>query len=207
MIVEQYGIRLKRISYQDIELIRYWRNHPDIRNRMAFKKHISAKMQEEWFKSIDNKYNYYFLIEHKGKNIGVINSKNINLKEMYGEGGIFIWEKDIEDEFVAVLASLCFLNAVFYVLKIFNKSFIQVLKDNPRAIKFNRSLGYVLLPNQEKVMNQYYVLTKEDYTLKTFDLQKTASKITKDFEPPRLIGESSENNLIEINEILESNKR
>ena len=92
MIVEQYGIKLKRLTFQDIELVRKWRNHPDIRKRMAFKKHITQRMQEAWFNSINNKFNYYFLIEYKGKHIGVINTKSINLKEMYGEGGIFIWD-------------------------------------------------------------------------------------------------------------------
>ena len=206
MIVEQYGIKLKRLTFQDIELVRKWRNHPDIRKRMAFKKHITQRMQEAWFNSINNKFNYYFLIEYKGKHIGVINTKSINLKEMYGEGGIFIWDTALDNEYVSVLASLCFLNAVFYKLKIFNKSFVQILQDNHRAIQFNRSLGYVLLPNQAKVKNQYYILTKEDYTYKTKKLQNTAAKLTHDFELPRITGEVSDLNLDEINAIVEKNK-
>ncbi|MBL4668534.1 MAG: GNAT family N-acetyltransferase [Flavobacteriales bacterium] len=95
MIIEQYGIKLRRITESDIELIRYWRNHSDIREYMAFKKHITEKMQKEWFKSVNNKLNYYYIIESKGKDIGVINSKKINLKKMYGEGGVFVWEKRI----------------------------------------------------------------------------------------------------------------
>lgn len=203
MIVEQYGIRLKRVTRDDIELIRNWRNHPDIRSRMAFKKHITRKMQEEWFESIDNKFNYYFLIEYNNKPIGVINSKNINLKEMYGEGGIFIWDKELDNEYVSVLASLCFLNTVFFKLKIFNKSFVQILKNNSRAINFNRSLGYVLLPNQEKQNNQYYVLTKEDYEAKTMKLQMVAAKLTGDYDLPRIIGSVSDKNLDEINELIQ----
>lgn len=205
MIIEQYGLKLKRLKHSDIELVRNWRNDSSIKKRMAFKKYITEKMQKAWFKSIDNKYNYYFLIEYKGENIGVINTKKINLNEMYGEGGIFIWGKELDNEYVPVLASLCFLNAVFYVLKIFNKSFVQILNDNYRAIQFNRSLGYVLLPNQEKVKNQYYILTREDYQEKTEKIRRVAAKLTNDFNLPRIIGDISQNNLDEINELLRSN--
>lgn len=207
MIIEQYGIKLKRLTANDIELVRKWRNHPKIRQRMSFKKHISKEMQERWFESINNKYNYYYLIEYKGKDIGVINSKNLNLKDMYGEGGIFIWETELDSEFVTVLASLCFLNAVFFVLKIFNKSFIQILPTNYKAIQFNKSLGYVLVPGQNNSNNPYYVLTKEDYINKTEKLRNTAAKISNDFLPPRAYGEISDKNLDEINQVLSEFKR
>lgn len=202
MIVEQYGIKLKRLNYADIEMVRHWRNSPDIRDKMAFKKYITKRKQQEWFNSIDNKWNYYFLIEYKGKDIGLINSKNVNLSEMYGEGGIFIWEENIDNEYAPVLVSLCFLNTVFFLLKLFNKSFIQILKDNKRAINFNRSLGYVLIPRQEKIENQYYVLTKEDYIQKTEKLRKVAEKLTNDYSLPRISGEVSDRNLNEINNLL-----
>jgi len=202
MIIEQYGIRLKRITQQDIELIRYWRNHPDIRKNMAYKKTITKKMQLEWFKSIDNKNNYYFLIEYKGREIGVINSKNVRMDDMYGEGGIFVWEKEADSEFITVLASLCFLNAVFFVLKIFNKSFVQILPENKKAIQFNKKLGYVIVPGQEKSKNPYYVLTREDYINKTEKLRNVASKLSNDFLPPRASGEVSEKNLYDINQVL-----
>lgn len=203
MIIEQYGIRLKRLTHGDIELVRQWRNHPDIRKTMAYRKYITRDMQEKWFASIDNALNYYFLIEYKGRDIGVINTKNINLDEMYGEGGIFIWEKASENEFAGVLASLCFLNAVFFILKIFNKSFIQVLRTNGKATAFNRSLGYVLVPGQPKNKNPYYILTREDYESKTRLLRKTAAKMTNDQELPRVEGRISDKNLPEINRILE----
>jgi hypothetical protein len=43
------------------------------------------------------------------------------------------------------------------------RTYIKVLRDNLRAIAFNRNLGYELLPGQENVLNQSYVLTKENY--------------------------------------------
>jgi len=202
MIIEQYGIRLKRLTAADIELVRQWRNHPEIRKYMAYKKYITPKMQQAWFASIDNKLNYYFLIEYKGKNIGVINAKNVDTIHMHGEGGIFIWE-NAEDEYAGVLASLCLLNAVFYVLELFNKSFVRILRSNPKAIGFNSALGYGLLPGQEKHKNPYYLLTREDYEAKTKRLRETVAKLTGDYALlPKVSGEVSEKNLEEVNGFL-----
>lgn len=188
MIIEQYGIRLIRLQEEDIELVRFWRNHPKIKTKMAFKKHITQKMQLQWFNSINNRFNYYFIIEHKDKKIGLINTKNINFEAKYGEGGIFIWEENLEHEFVSVFASLCFINYHFLVLQKSNKSFIQILKTNEKAINYNQKLGYVLIPGQENVKNQYYILTKEDYLKKTKKLNKIAQKITGDYALPRVSG-------------------
>jgi hypothetical protein len=204
MIIEQFGVKLKRIQYDDIELIRYWRNKPEIRSKMAYRKHITKEEQEKWFLSVNNPYNYYFLIEYNGQNIGVINCKKINLLDGYGEGGIFVWEKETDYDFVPVFASLCLLNAVFDVLKIFNKSFVQILRTNKRAINFNKELGYIILPNQEREKNPYYILTKEDYYTKTLSLNKIATKLTTN-SILKVYGEPSENNLSEINKILASN--
>jgi UDP-4-amino-4,6-dideoxy-N-acetyl-beta-L-altrosamine N-acetyltransferase len=206
MIIEQYGIKLIRVTLEDIELIRYWRNHPSIRRTMHYRKYISKSMQIRWFESINNPLNYYFIIEYNNKKIGVINCKKININEGYGEGGIFIWEKDIENEYIPVFASLCLLNTVFYVFKIFNKSFVQVLNTNTKAISFNKQLGYILVPGQEKNRNPYYVLTREDYLMKSKKFNHIAKKLSNS-KDIKISGGISSNNLIQLNNLfLEGNK-
>lgn len=199
MLITQYGIQLRRVEHSDIELIRQKRNLPEIRSTMQFRKTISPSMQEAWFKSINNSYNYYYLIIHDKKPIGVINSKNINLEGGYGEGGIFVWENSPSMEFAPVFASLCLLNTVFDVLQIFNKSFVKINCNNHRAIAFNKTLGHVLLPGQERLRFQYYVLTKEDYRVKSTPLIRLAEKLTGDLLPPRVEGKPELRTLPVIN--------
>src|SRR5687767_11424681 len=112
MILEQYGVRLVRLKEEDIELVRHWRNQGDIANYMEDRNHITREAQVKWFDSIDNKFNYYFIIVYDGKKIGLINSKNYDPKEGFGEGGIFIWDKEYINSFAAVFATLCLLNFV-----------------------------------------------------------------------------------------------
>jgi RimJ/RimL family protein N-acetyltransferase len=205
LVIEQYEIKLKRLTHDDIELVRKWRNDPKIRKHMAFKKHITKEMQEAWFTSINNKYNYYFLIEHKGEYIGVIDNKKINWEKRSGEGGIFIWNTQSKHEFAPVLASLCLLNLVAH-LNLLRKSFVQILNTNTKSVAYNKALGYSLLPGQEKQKNQYYLLIKEDYLEKTEKLRIFAAKYSNDFEPPRISGEASDLNLDSINEFLMNKK-
>ncbi len=203
MTIEQYGIKLRRVTFDDIEQIRIWRNQPEIRKRMAFKKYITKNMQEKWFKSINNKNNYYFIIHYEGKDIGVINCKNVNEKEAYGEGGIFISDPNYIGSMAPVFATLCLINAIFYVLKFSNKSFVQILQNNTVSISYNKSIGYSLIPGQEKLKNQWYVLTKEDYEIKAGKINKAAASLSGDQELPRVKGTVSEINLERINKLFQ----
>ncbi|MFN3918442.1 MAG: GNAT family N-acetyltransferase [Flavobacteriales bacterium] len=204
MIIEQYGIRLTRLKYEDIELVRNWRNKPEIRKTMAYKKYITKAMQEKWFKSINNKFNYYFLIESNSGKIGIISCKKINLTDQYGEGGIFLWNRnDSPENISAVLASLCLINFIFFRLNISNKSYIQILKNNKKSIHYNKTLGYSLVPGQEKIKNKWYILTKEDYLKKASTLNEVAKKLSADYDLPRVYGEKSDLQLDEINKIIQ----
>jgi len=202
MIISQYGIVLKRVEHSDIELIRQKRNLPAIRKQMEYKRIISPQMQEKWFESINNKWNYYFMIEWKDKPVGVINAKNVNMAQGYGEGGIFVWDTDASAEFVPVLASLCLLNTIFDTLCIFNKSFVKISSDNHRAIAFNKLLGYVLVPGQENKKFQYYLLTTEDYQQKAKKIITVSKKLTKGASEIQIIGQPEARNLDEINKVL-----
>lgn len=201
MILSRFGIQLKRIEHSDIELIRTWRNHPSIRKTMAYRKTISAAMQEKWFSSINNKLNYYFLIIHNGKKIGVINVKNINEKNRYGEGGIFIWDESYYGTNIPSIASLLLIDFIFNTINYSTKSFVRILATNKPAINFNLQLGYVIVPYQEKESNQLYVLTREDFNKKIIKLIPTLEKLHGNAELV-VEGRSSTLHLDEINSYL-----
>jgi RimJ/RimL family protein N-acetyltransferase len=203
LTLSQYGITLKRVAIEDIEEIRYWRNQPFIRNTMQFRKHITQQMQLEWFHSINNCYNYYFLIQHKNKNIGVINVRDVNLKEMYGEGGIFIWDKSYWNTYVPSFATFILLDFIFNELNISTKSFIRILKTNTKAIAYNKALGYVKVPYQANKTHQVYVLTREDYNRKTEKLKNAARLLTNDPGKMHISGEISPLNIPQINDLLQ----
>ena len=69
MIIQKGDIRFIRLKEEDIELVREWRNSPEITQYMEFRDFISEDMQQDWFESIDTIYNLYFIIEYKGEKV------------------------------------------------------------------------------------------------------------------------------------------
>jgi hypothetical protein len=204
--LEQFEVKLKRITINDLELLRQWRNSDFVRSKMVLKDIISKDQQLAWFKSIDNALNYYFIIEFEQKNVGVINAKNFSLENGFGEGGIFIGEPEYESSFAAVYASLCLLNFVFYGLENIHKSKVRILKSNERAIQYNKLLGYEILENQKDDDSLLMELTKENFLSKGIKLNKAAAIFCEDKLDLKWKGVTSEKNLPEINRFLSSKK-
>lgn len=170
MILRGYGIGLIRLRHEDIELVRQMRNADHVRRYMEYRELITPEMQEQWFRSIDNPQNNYFLIEHEGKKAGLISGAQINWETREtGNGGIFIWEENLWGTTVPLFASLL-LTDLSFVMGM-ERTYIKVLRDNPRAIAFVTQIGYALLPGQEEVYNQHYVLTEAAYRSKTEKLR------------------------------------
>lgn len=141
MLISKYGIVLKRLKHEDIELVRQMRNTPDIRESMFVQQEISEAEQEKWFVSVNNKFNNYFVILYEGRKAGLINGKNVDYTERSSEGGIFIWEKELLHSMVPVAASVVANDFSFFVLS-FNKTYSRVRLDNVQAIQYNKQMGY-----------------------------------------------------------------
>jgi RimJ/RimL family protein N-acetyltransferase len=174
MKLTKYGITLNRLRAEDIELVRQWRNSPLINQFMEYRENITPEMQRDWFKSVDNFENFYFIIEYQGEKIGLINSSQIDWDTVSSEGGIFLWDEKYYETFVPVWASLCLLETTYFMLGA-GKSVIKTLNDNERAKKLNIHLGYELQPGQEDVYNQIYVLTPESFSRHAPRLIKAAT--------------------------------
>ena len=74
-------IILRRITEDDIELVRQWRNSDDVKQFMEFREYIDEEMQRDWFRQINNKTNLYFIIYAHREPIGMIYGANLNWKE------------------------------------------------------------------------------------------------------------------------------
>jgi len=179
MRFSKYGIDLSRLKEEDIELVRTWRNSPLIQQYMEYREYITPEMQKKWFDSVNNINNFYFIIHFEGRKIGLINTSNVNWEDMTSDGGIFLWEEKYYETFVPVWASLCLLEADFFVFQA-KQSFIKTLKDNERAKILNKHLGYKVMENQEDVYNQQYSLLKEDFISGSTKIKKAASLLSNE---------------------------
>lgn len=207
MIAEQYGIIYKRVTLEDIEILRYWRNQNYIRSTMQYKEYITPNMQKKWFESINNKYNYYFIIEHQQKKIGLISCKDAEPNSNVAEGGIFIWDKNYWGTSIPALASLTMLQAVFDVFQSGEASIATVACNNKVALDFNLNLGYEI---KEKTLDGNYYklyLSKERYNMHCRKLIKAAQILNKDCSELKLTAEYSDLLPDKINEFIASRKK
>lgn len=206
MTLEQYGILLKRLELDDLELVRKWRNDPEIQKTMNFRNHITEQMQIDWFQSINNALNYYFIVICDGVKIGLINAKNISIENKTAEGGIFIWDKDYVNGLQPVYASLCLMNSAFKSMDFFQKFIVHVRKDNPKAITYNTMLGYQINEEMSTKESYFMELSKEYFLEHTERLNKVAQKLTNDFDNPRIKGVFNKHLHLEVLKInLDSN--
>lgn len=160
--IKKYGVVLRRIQPEDLELVRYWRNHSKISQYMSYREQITEEMQIAWYKRINNEQNYYFIVEWQNRNVGLINIKDINQVEKSGEGGVFFWDDECLNSDVPPRASLTLFYLAYEILDL---NFIRahILRSNPRAIRYNKHMGFKLQSGQEAVENQLYLQTREDY--------------------------------------------
>lgn len=179
MIINKYGITLIRLKRDQIELVRQKRNLPHIQEKMIYKKRISTWRQKRWFKSINNMYNYYFLIQYNGDFIGLVNGKDADFVNKTMEGGIFIWESNYWNTHIPLLASVVMHDCSFLISN-FNTLHAKILIENKNAINFNTNLGYTTVQEQDGYLLMQ--LKKADYLLKITKIRDFLIRITKDEE-------------------------
>jgi len=152
MYIEKSNIRFTRLKEEDIELVRHWRNHNSIKKYMVYREHISEEMQKKWFHSVNNNNNLYFIIEYKGKQIGLINGKDIDWGGKSMETGIFIWNKYYRKTHIPTLCTMIFAEIGVSVWEL--KPTATILRNNERALKYNKMLGFKIIeddPDKEYI--------------------------------------------------------
>ena len=178
LYIQRYGITLCRLTSADLEFVRSMRNDPLIRRNMEFQQHITPKMQQQWFKRINNENNWFFVIYHKGEKIGLISTFNLHqIGKGAANAGIFIWQPDLLGTPVPVYAVLALLDFSFFILGL-KRTQVKIKSTNKRALAYNKGLGYQLLPDAAKTdAFEIYELTAKRYLKTAAKLRKIAAKI------------------------------
>jgi RimJ/RimL family protein N-acetyltransferase len=170
MILSKGNFRFLKLMPEDLELVRLWRNSPLISQHMEYREYITPEMQQEWYESVNNRNNIYFVVEHDHRKIGIINAKNIDWDESSVEGGIFFWDEEVYNTQIPAITSLLSAELLIRMMRL--TIYAHVLKSNDRAIRYNLQLGFELCEGQENIENQKYVLTPERYLEKSAKLRK-----------------------------------
>ncbi len=174
MKIEINGLVVERLKEKDIELIRQWRNSDTIRKNMLYQEIITPEQQREWFRSINNFNNFYFILEYKGRRVGLVNVKDVDWDEHSGEAGIFMNERDLSALLIPVVGTVAInelISSVFGIKKLYAK----VRKENKAMQRLNALFGYKKVRDADTADKEYdlYVTspgTKSNYSYKWIKL-------------------------------------
>lgn len=169
MKLERYGISLRSVRAEDLEIVRTWRNSDLVRPYMFYQKIISKQDQKRWFSKLNPLDNFYFIISYNDVQIGVCNIRDIDWEKGHCEGGIFVGEEKFLNSSVPIRAVLTACEYWFNFLSI-EKVSISILKGNSVAVKFNKMLGAKEVSNSDGLISM--ILTREEFNQETLIRRK-----------------------------------
>lgn len=183
MKIKKYGIELHRLKEDDIELVRMHRNSDFIRSKMFYQKVISAEEQKQWFTTINNDWNYYFLIYSKEKAVGMVHGTIESYEKRTAKGGLFLWDEKALNSQIPVVASVLITDLTFFIMGM-NITSAEVRLDNLIAINYNLALGYTMVSKDEATGKAYMELTKDNYLKSAEQIRGLVRKMSN--EPSEL---------------------
>jgi RimJ/RimL family protein N-acetyltransferase len=161
---------LRSIEFDDIQLLRYWRNLDHVRSRMVIANYTGRDDQRNWFEGLNFDSVKYYIFSLGMRDVGCVNLSKINFAEKTFEGGIFCGDTNYLKHWINIWACIKVYNYAFFDLKL-DTSFAKVLSNNKAALNLNRSLGYKRIEGGDYDIC-HFVLTRNDYVKSSEKIQR-----------------------------------
>ena len=132
--------RLRPLEARDLEVIRTWRNHPDIRRYMYTQHTIGREEHQRWFEHADADPDKYLLIfERDGVPTGFVNLSIVDQAARRAEWGFYLAPEAPKGS-----GTLLGKRALSYAFKDLNQNKLcgEALAANHRSIRFHERLGF-----------------------------------------------------------------
>lgn len=140
MVFSLFGLNLRVMRPEHLEMVRVGRNSDAVKKYMHFTEEITPAMQQKWFTSIDNLNHLFCVIEYDGKQPGIAYARDINYETSRFEHGTLIWDTSLHDGVVGSAATLA-MNELMFNLYQIDTVYFHFLKDNIRSFRNQDQLG------------------------------------------------------------------
>lgn len=140
-------VALRQLLASDKELVRQWRNSPDVAAHMFSQHEIGIEEHHRWFDALaGDSTRRYWIITYKQRSVGVINLANIDFDSRSAEFGIYLGENDARGKGIGACAQFLLIEHVFASMNL-DRLTCEVLANNERALKMYKSVGLRTAPN------------------------------------------------------------
>lgn len=142
-----YGVSLERLTADHIELVRQWRNHPEVARYMLSAEHIGPGQQAAWFARVDAADDRaYYLVRYRDEPCAfasVTSSDGRPLPDSDAlEAAIYLApDSRLRGTVLAFAPALALNDACFDTLGC-ERLIARVKPDNEPALRFNAQMGY-----------------------------------------------------------------
>lgn len=178
MKLKGYQVELRQVSEIDIEMLRKWRNDPEVSQFMLNQKPISREQQSAWYKKIQrDPGQIHFVISYRDQPIGAANLKARGLGKTLDtanaiEPGLYIADKRYRNNILAFAPTLLLNDYCFNTLG--TTRLLAVVKaSNVAALNYNQKLGYKV-ENEGELLE--ISLTHNNYLSATKQLRSLLSR-------------------------------
>jgi len=134
-------IELIKLSLDDIEQVRVWRNSPNVASYMYNEREISPSEQRNWFNSINEEKSRYWLISYDEKKIGLASVTGIDHTLQSCYWAFYLGDSSVRGAGIGAKVEYNVLEYVFNELKL-NKLRCEVFVDNDKVIKMHEKFGF-----------------------------------------------------------------
>ena len=144
---EYYGVRIRPMTHEDIELLRTWRNNTQNSQYLRKIPHITAEMQEKWYSSyLEDKNIIMFMIDIDDptpKTVGSISLYHLDGEDSLELGKVLIGDADSHNKSIGTRAVIAATSVAIEQLSK-NKVYLHVNKKNFAAVKTYKRAGFVV---------------------------------------------------------------
>ncbi|WPM32353.1 UDP-4-amino-4,6-dideoxy-N-acetyl-beta-L-altrosamine N-acetyltransferase [Hydrogenobacter sp. T-2] len=129
------------LNEEEIEMVRRWRNHPEVRRWMYTDHEISKEEHLSFIETLrHDKRNFYYLVYKVDKAVGVLSLTKVDFRNCNAYFGIYANPEEKIHGAGLILEksaiSLAFDVAQLHTLK------LEVIEDNERVINFHKRMGF-----------------------------------------------------------------
>jgi UDP-4-amino-4,6-dideoxy-N-acetyl-beta-L-altrosamine N-acetyltransferase len=178
-------INLRKITSQDIEMVRRWRNSAEVSSYMYNEDQITEDQQKKWFDKISNdSTSVYWIIEYNDKAIGLASITGINNTLSSCYWAFYLGDTSIRGGGIGAKVEFNVLEYVFNQLNL-NKLRCEVFVSNDKVIKMHEKFGF----RREAFYREHCIKSNVKLDVVGLAILKSEWDIIREFMRKKVYGE------------------
>lgn len=147
-------VKFLKMSVEHLEMIRNWRNSPDVKKYMYTDQYITEKVHHNWYNRVkDDTTKVYWVIEVDKILVGLVNLYNIDNQNKRCYWAYYLADPSVRGKGLGRLIELNILSYVFENLGL-NKLCCEILGFNDIVVKIHQKYGSKIEGNFRQHINK-----------------------------------------------------